>query len=216
MKKWFPALLLLLSCTTAFAQHVCGTAQIFRNLLEQKGSSTKKLDSKTHLALTSSEACTIEDYYDEILTQASDHFQIFYTLDGPHKTTQAFIDSLSKHLEYAWNFHVKNSGMKPPLGISKTHHYQQDVIPGLYPVEVIEIDLIRNARDLFNEKFSEHPEKQCQHRLCSLQRQGMFLRRSYTRINESSTRLHLLHRMEPRASHYGRTRALSCHSASVH
>lgn len=157
MKKWFPALLLLLSCTTAFAQHVCGTAQVLRNLLEQRiGSPIKELVSKPALALTSSEACTIEDYYDEILTQASDHFQIFYTLDGPHKTTQAFIDSLSKHLEYAWNFHVKNSGMKPPLGISKTHHYQQDVIPGLYPVEVIEIDLIRNARDLFNEKGACH------------------------------------------------------------
>ena len=123
MKKSVLAILLFLLCstTTAIAQHACGTAQVLRNLLEQRnGSPIKELVSKPTLALTSSDACTIEDYYDEILTQTSEHFQIFYTLDGPHKATQEYIDSLSKHLEYAWNFHVKKTGMLPPIGISKS------------------------------------------------------------------------------------------------
>ena len=159
MKKSVLAILLFLLCstTTAIAQHACGTAQVLRNLLEQRnGSPIKELVSKPTLALTSSDACTIEDYYDEILTQTSEHLQIFYTLDGPHKATQEYIDSLSKHLEYAWNFHVKKTGMLPPLGISKSFHYQQDVFPGLYPVEVLDIDLIRDSKSLFGANGACH------------------------------------------------------------
>ena len=154
MKRTPFVFLLFVLCifTSTFARHFCGTTQIIQNIHEhgQNASIKNFYSTKAPLAYTSSTICHDNDLYGSVLTQTTEHFEIFYTLDGPHKTTQEYIDSLSKHLEFAWNFHVKKLGMLPPLGPSSSYHYQQDVLPGLYPIEVIDIALLRNSTSLLN------------------------------------------------------------------
>lgn len=147
MKYFFLAFgIFLLSCSSlAFSRDVCGTAQLMQHLREQ-GKSVHSLLSDKPLARTTTSACTDDDYYDSVYSRTTNHFEIFYTLDGPHKTIPEFIDSLAKHLEYAWDFHVNKQGMLPPLGISESYHYQQKVQKGLYAIEVIDIDLLRDTK----------------------------------------------------------------------
>lgn len=102
-------------------------------------------------ARTTSAGCTAKDYYDSVYSRATKHFEIFYTLNGPHKTTVEYIDSLEKALESAWDFHVNKSGMLPPKGYPETFHYEKKVKDGLYPIEVIDIYLLQNYTAFFQE-----------------------------------------------------------------
>jgi hypothetical protein len=128
----------------AFAERSCGTAQILDYLNSNHKSVKQMLASVKAYARTASSGCTPQDYYDSVYSRTTKHFEIFYTLKGPHKTTVAYIDSLEKALEYAWDFHVKKSGMLPPKGESETFHYEKKVQNGLYPIEVIDIYLLQN------------------------------------------------------------------------
>ena len=128
----------------AFAGRSCGTAQILDYLNSNHKSIKQMLASVKAYARTASSGCTPQDYYDSVYSRTTKHFEIFYTLKGPHKTTVAYIDSLEKALEYAWDFHVKKSGMLPPKGESETFHYEKKVQNGLYPIEVIDIYLLQN------------------------------------------------------------------------
>ena len=96
--------------------------------------------------------CSPEAYYNKVLSKKTEHFQIFYTLDGPHATQKAFVDSVAANLERAYKFHVTEVGMRKPLGHKKSYHYQEDVEDGLYPVEIIDIDMARNPRNLFGDE----------------------------------------------------------------
>lgn len=125
------------------AEGHCGTARFIEH--RRAPSSTPKVAHSIY------PSCAVEFYYDSIYTKETEHFQIFYTLTGPHKTTTAFVDSVAKNSEYAFKHHTVNMGMRPPLGISKTHHFQQEVIPGLYPVEIIDIDMLRNSLQVIGE-----------------------------------------------------------------
>lgn len=128
----------------AFAGRSCGTTQILDYLNSNHKSVKQMLASVKAYARTASSGCTPQDYYDSVYSRTTKHFEIFYTLKGPHKTTVAYIDSLEKALEYAWDFHVKKSGMLPPKGESETFHYEKKVQNGLYPIEVIDIYLLQN------------------------------------------------------------------------
>ncbi|MBR5414246.1 MAG: hypothetical protein IK114_14645 [Fibrobacter sp.] len=152
--SFFSALLFLCLALPTFAEHTCGTAQILNYLNSNHKTVKQMLASTRAYARTTSDGCTTKDYYDSVYSRTTKHFEIFYTLKGPHKTTLEFIDSLEKGLEYAWDFHVKKSGMLPPKGISVTHHYEKNVQNGLYPVEVIDIYLLRDYKAVMDSQCS--------------------------------------------------------------
>lgn len=146
---WITVLFLSLA-TLAYSGHVCGTAQMM-DYLKNKNKTIKPLNVPKTAALSTGTACTASDLYDSVYTRTTKHFEIFYTLEGPHKTTKAYIDSLEKALEYAWDFHVNKSGMRSPKGYYETYHYEKPVQDGLYPVEVIDMSTLRNYRTFFRE-----------------------------------------------------------------
>lgn len=136
---------LLLVCVGngfARASH-CGTSMLIQHSKELRANPSLGTSAKVSDAGT---VCQAKDYYDSVYSKKTEHFQIFYTTSGPHKTTQEFIDTLATAAEYAWKFHTKSMGMLEPLGVSKTHHYQKSVESGLYPIEVIDIDNLRDSR----------------------------------------------------------------------
>lgn len=143
MKFLHRVILLALIASASFADvhRTCGTTRLLNHL---RGHSTQ-IKKNEPLARATSTACTDNDLYDSVYTRTTPHFEIFYTLMGPHQTTIAFVDTLAGALEYAWDFHVQKNGMRPPLGETTTFQYQKKVTSGLYPVEVIDIDLLRNT-----------------------------------------------------------------------
>lgn len=152
MKPHFLIVSLLLSLVVpAFSGHVCGTAQMM-NFLKNKNKTIKSLSAPKTAARSASSACTASDFYDSVYTRATKHFEIFYTLEGPHKTTTAYIDSLEKALEYAWDFHVNKSGMLPPKGYYETQHYEMPTKSDHYPVEVIDMALLRNGTAILGKR----------------------------------------------------------------
>ena len=119
------------------ARQTCGTSNAVRRHQEiQKNLARKPLARETS-------TCTSVDYYDSVFTQKTEHFQIFYTLSGPHQTTPEFIDTLAKDAEFAYQFHTSQMGLLPPMGTEYSFHYQKKVDQGLYPIEVIDVDLLR-------------------------------------------------------------------------
>ncbi len=145
MKFLFVAFLLLTCSIEGFARSGhCGTDMFMRH--HKALEADPGLSART--AISDVKTCTPDDYYDTVYSKTSEHFQIFYTLKGPHKTTKEYIDSLAAHAEFAYRFHTQNIGMLTPLGQAKTLHYEQDVEDGLYPIEVIDIDYMRNTREL--------------------------------------------------------------------
>ena len=136
------ATLFLLS-GTATAQK-CGLEIAHQNRIkaaaDPKGYAAKRINFAR-----SNEYCEPEAYYDSVYSRETEHFQIFYTLgNNPHATFPEFIDSLAVALEDAYNFHTKTMGMRAPLGLDSTSHYIMHVKKGLYPVEVAEIDFLRD------------------------------------------------------------------------
>lgn len=117
----------------------CGTMQAVQSWIQNKA---KIISSATDRH----SSCETEDYYDSVYSRTTSHFQIFYVLKGPHATTEKFVDSLSVNLEKAWDLHVTKNKMREPLGRDTTVHYLKPVKSGLYGVEVLEINLVRNPR----------------------------------------------------------------------
>jgi len=146
MRKLLFVTLALLSCAVvSFARNGrCGTDMLIQH--NRALQADPNLSART--VISDAGTCTPEDYYDTVYSRTTDHFQVFYTLNGPHKTTEEFIDSLEVYAEFAYKFHTKNMGMLAPLGQTKTLHYQQNVEDGLYPIEVIDIDNMRDSRIL--------------------------------------------------------------------
>lgn len=142
MRFLFFVLFLLFSWSFGL-RPTCGTEKFIKH---QKQIKTGLLSrSIAQSALTS---CPEESYYDKIDTILTKHFVIYYTLEGPHATTESFLDSLTFYLEKAWNLHTTKLGMKPPKAMSRSYHYKQENPLGLYPVEVIDIDLLRDTDNL--------------------------------------------------------------------
>jgi len=137
--------ILALSSTLWAAGHTCGTMQVFEDQTQKRGPITVA-------ATDASKQCATEDYYDSVYTQKTTHFQIFYTLKGPHATTKAYIDSLATQLEKAWKFHVEKNKMLAPLGMETSLHFLKSVQSGLYPVEVIELNLVRNPKAIYGSR----------------------------------------------------------------
>ena len=145
----FPALLAALTfmatalvAGTAPAQaHKCGTLFAIDNFQKHPKAPVSARTGKSIY-------CEAEAYYDSVYSEETEHFQIFYTLSGPHATIPAFIDSLKASLESAFEFEVNHLGMRRPQGRDSTHHYRKPVKDGLYPIEVVEIDFLRDPEEV--------------------------------------------------------------------
>ena len=133
------------TATSVYAHGRCGTMQAVESWIENKG---KSISAATG-ALGS---CNVEDLYDTVYSKTTAHFQIFYVLKGPHATTEKFVDSLAVNLEKAWDLHVGKNKMRPPQGRDTTVHFMKPVKSGLYGVEVIELNLVRNPRVVHGSK----------------------------------------------------------------
>lgn len=120
----------------AFQGH-CGTIRAIENYKQNK--------SQPRFYESNMGICGSEVFYDSVYTRETKHFQIFYTLDGIHKTDPEFIDSLAQNLEKAWDLHTIKLKMKTPLGVKTTYQYKQNVKTGLYPVEVVELNFLDNS-----------------------------------------------------------------------
>jgi hypothetical protein len=130
---------LLLAGLTLAHDGICGMALAHQNRQKHKSGLRAAAAYKF-------KACDSRAYYDTVLTRETEHFQIFYTLgNGPHATTPEFIDTLAMTLESAYKFHTNIMEMRAPLGLDTTSHFQMPVKDGLYPVEVAELDFLRDA-----------------------------------------------------------------------
>lgn len=131
--------------------HRCG----FQQFLEYQHSSPQARAAAKVLARRTT--CTPETFYDSVEIRTTEHFRILYTRSGPHAPVGAadypqgnlpYIDTLAHWLEKAWHLHVDSAKMKAPQGPSMTHHYQDTRYPDLYPVEVIDLGLLRDGWDI--------------------------------------------------------------------
>lgn len=147
---------ILIACTGAFAHgRNCATANLFHHKQYNKSPLQASVTRANRADLFSITNCATEAYYNKVLSKKTEHFHIFYTLEGPHATKKEFVDSVAVNLERAYTMHTKDLGMHKPIGPTKTHHYNKDVDKGLYAVEIIELDLIRDASRIFNRQTCE-------------------------------------------------------------
>ena len=143
----FVASLLLLPGTVA--AHKCGMALAAQN----KKQKSAGMAARAFQFAKKADSCESQEYYDSVYTRETEHFQIFYTLgDGPHATLPEFVDTLAASLESAYRFHTKTMGMRAPQGLDTTSHYQMPVKKGLYPVEIAEIDFLRDPYTVLSSK----------------------------------------------------------------
>ena len=144
----------LLVCATHPAnayEHECGTIKLFESLINKQKQSpyyaqTILIDKESDSV--HNEKCTVEDFYDSVYTIETQHFQVLYTLIGPHATTKEFADSTAAIFEQAWNFYANKYKMRMPKGPSTSYHYRKKIKDGLYPIEIIEMNRVRN--NVFN------------------------------------------------------------------
>jgi len=135
-----------LICASSFThayENGCGTAKVIQNLINYQK------NPYYASTLVNEDKCGIEKYYDTVYTIETPHFQVMYVLTGPHATTKAFADTTAASMEKAWDFYINKQNMRKPKGPSKSHHFQQDVKEGLYPVEIVDVDQIRDGQIFF-------------------------------------------------------------------
>ena len=138
--------LIVLYCFAAPAhayEGECGTMNLFEKLINNRKQPSAQTSIKSKPE-PSYEKCKVEDYYDSVYTIETQHFQVIYVLTGPHATTKAFADSTAAILEDAWNFYNNQRKMRTPKGPRTSHHFRKEVKEGLYAVEIIDINQIRD------------------------------------------------------------------------
>lgn len=130
----------------AWASSQCGTDWLRNHSKQQKIQAAAR-----SISPYSTTNCEPEFYFDstKVLERESAHFRIYYVLDGPHATTEFFIDTLTESLENAWKFHIQKRRAKVPKGANPTWHYKKSGNENLYPVEVIDLSLMRNNAEYF-------------------------------------------------------------------
>lgn len=120
----------------------CGTMRVIESFIKEKKHSQPS-SKKEPIYKQATEKCKAEDFYDSVYTIESQHFQVMYTLTGLHATTQQFADSTIAILEEAWDFYINQHKMHPPKGINTGFHFRKVVKNDLYPVEIIELNQVR-------------------------------------------------------------------------
>ena len=140
--RFLALLIIAIVCFSHAYEHECGTLNIIKNRTQYKQEHYASL-------LYKSPGCSYEQYYDSVYSIETPHIQVFYVLNGPHATTKAFADSTAASMEDAWNFYVNKLKMLAPKGLSVTHHFQQPVKNGLYPIEILDIAQLRDPYSLY-------------------------------------------------------------------
>ena len=120
----------------------CGTLNVIENIIKKK--KQPQYYAQTSIKAEIEEKCPTEVFYDSVYTIETSHFQIIYVLTGPHATTKEFADSTAAIMERVWDFYHKKRKMQLPKGISTSYHFKKKVPNGLYPVEIIEINQVRD------------------------------------------------------------------------
>jgi len=121
----------------------CGTLSFAENL---KNPQKRMLAKK--------QSCVPESSNGTIYQKKTTNFIIYYTNTGPHAVKSLdYIDSLAVYLEQAYTLHRNTIGMKSIAGTQQTYHYSQNVPNGLYPIEVIDIGLLRGYEGEFTQTF---------------------------------------------------------------
>lgn len=98
-------------------------------------------------------SCSADILIGPLRTRQSDNFMVYYTLEGPHAVlgsnhhvqAQEFLDTLLVALEKSLILHRDSLGMRTPLPALRTPHYRQTQHNNLYPVEVLDLGLLRNT-----------------------------------------------------------------------
>jgi len=138
----FISIILFFSQSFGLENMRCGTLRFAENL---------KNPQKRMLAKA---GCIPENLYGDVEYRQTANFIIYYTKTKSHAIkSNAYIDSLASYLEQAYNLHKNTLGMKNILGMRKTYHYRQNVPTGLYPIEVIDIGLLRGEEGEFSESM---------------------------------------------------------------
>lgn len=137
----FAVLLFCIFISALSAKESCGTARMIAYLQQSKAGNLPA-------ARTRLQSCPASAYYDSILTKTTAHFAIFYTMEGPHATTQAFVDSLAVSMEAAYSLFTNELKTLAPKGFDTTYQFRKPVPNNLYAIEVAEISMVRNVESL--------------------------------------------------------------------
>jgi hypothetical protein len=122
--RWYFFVTLLFSLSFGAGER-CGTMRF----IEEFKNPQKRTVAKKYSAESSS----------GIQESRTTNFIIYYVTEGPYAIkTLAYIDSLAKYLEQAYDLHKNTLGMKSISGAERTDYYNKVVPSGLYPVEVID------------------------------------------------------------------------------
>ena len=130
-------------CVANAYEGECGTMQVFQNILNRQ-----KQPQYASVSYNN-EKCSYEQYYDSVYSIVTPHIQVFYVLEGPHATTKAFADSTAASMEAAWDFYVNKLKMRAPKGDNISHHFRQEIKNGLYPIEIVDIDQVRDPENQY-------------------------------------------------------------------
>lgn len=140
-------LLLAICLSNAIGAGKCGFSQLMEHSKDKKLGAARMLEKRG--------TCNASDLYDSVYVDTTAHFRIFYTTTGPHAvagpssythySTPTYINTLAHWLETAYTLHTKTIGMQAPRGPKQTIHYQDSRFPEKYPVEVIDLSLLRNT-----------------------------------------------------------------------
>ena len=139
------ALFFFAAITTHAYESKCGTMHVLEEFI--KNHKNPQYSAQTRIQKTSEfiyGKCKTEDYYDSVYTIETPHFQVMYVLTGPHATTKPFADSTAAILEEAWDFYINQHKMHVPKGPTTSHHFDKAIKDGLYPVEIIELNQVRD------------------------------------------------------------------------
>ena len=125
----------------------CGTVKVIENFIKNQKQHSEQTTIQKKPEPNYSK-CKTEDYYDSVYTIETQHFQVIYVLNGPHATTKPFADSTAAILEDAWNFYINQHKMRAPKSPTISKHFHKAVKEGLYAVEIIELNQVRD--NIFN------------------------------------------------------------------
>jgi len=100
--------------------------------------------------------CTPDDFHDSVYTDTTENFRIYYTLTGPHRirdwesgTASSYLAQIKNDLEEAWSLHTGLLGMRNPQGLESSYHFEQTSFSDKYPVEVVDLSLMREGWRFF-------------------------------------------------------------------
>ncbi|SHK43502.1 hypothetical protein [Fibrobacter sp. UWB12] len=122
----------------------CGSMHVWENIIKRHKQSQNQTSIKHEPNVKAEEKCKAEDYYDSVYTIETQHFQVMYVLAGPHATTKQFADSTAAILERAWDFYINQHKMHAPKSPTISHHFRKPIKDGLYPVEIIDVNQVRD------------------------------------------------------------------------